>query len=68
MVAALRDRERILVTFGRVVEPVVRDRLLDGGIERGGAVDLRGRREPVPVSRLVAEAPLAASESRQQSS
>jgi adenylate cyclase len=36
MVAALRDRERILVTFGRVVEPVVRDRLLDGGIERAG--------------------------------
>lgn len=36
MVSGLRERERILQTFGRVVEPVVRDRLLDGGIERAG--------------------------------
>lgn len=36
MVRALRDRERILQTFGRVVEPSVRDRLLDGRMEQGG--------------------------------
>ncbi len=36
MVAALRDRERILKTFGRVVEPAVRDHLLSSGMERGG--------------------------------
>jgi adenylate cyclase len=50
MVAALRDKERILQTFGRVVEPSVRDRLLAGDIEPGGEVrtasvlfcDLRG--------------------------
>ncbi|HYC56815.1 MAG TPA: adenylate/guanylate cyclase domain-containing protein [Candidatus Binatia bacterium] len=36
LVAALRDRERILQTFGRVVEPSVRDRLLSGRVERGG--------------------------------
>jgi adenylate cyclase len=50
MVAALRDRERILQTFGRVVEPSVRDRLLAGDIEPAGEVraasvlfcDLRG--------------------------
>jgi adenylate cyclase len=50
MVSALRDRERILQTFGRVVEPGVRDRLLASEIEQGGQrrwatvmfVDLRG--------------------------
>ena len=36
MVGALRDNERILQTFGRVVEPVVRDRLLAGDLEGGG--------------------------------
>ncbi|MFN2425832.1 MAG: adenylate/guanylate cyclase domain-containing protein [Candidatus Binatia bacterium] len=36
MVAALRDRERILVTFGHVVEPGVRDRLLGGQVGQGG--------------------------------
>lgn len=39
MVAALREKERILETFGRVVEPSVRDRLLSGSVEAGG--DLR---------------------------
>ena len=50
MAAALRDRERILQTFGRVVEPEVRDVLLGGHVERGGQLryatvlfcDLRG--------------------------
>src|SRR6185369_9386193 len=50
MAATLRERERILQTFGRVVEPVVRDRLLAGdlraeGEERTATVlfcDLRG--------------------------
>lgn len=49
-VAALRDRDRILQTFGRVVEPVVRDHLLRGGLRLGGELrvatvmfcDLRG--------------------------
>lgn len=36
MVDALRERERILTTFGRVVEPVVRDRLLAGDLAAGG--------------------------------
>lgn len=36
MAAALRDRERILQTFGRVVEPGVRDLLLGGAVSRGG--------------------------------
>ncbi|MFN2376638.1 MAG: adenylate/guanylate cyclase domain-containing protein [Candidatus Binatia bacterium] len=36
MVTALRDRERILQTFGRVVEPGVRDRLLGGQAGQGG--------------------------------
>jgi len=36
MAAALRDRERILATFGRVVEPAVRDVLLGGRVQRGG--------------------------------
>jgi adenylate cyclase len=50
MVAALRDKERILSTFGRIVEPSVRDRLLSGEIRPGGELrtvsvmfcDLRG--------------------------
>jgi len=50
MVETLRDRERILQTFGRVVEPTVRDRLLAGGVGLTGEVrtasilfcDLRG--------------------------
>jgi adenylate cyclase len=36
MVVALRDRERILQAFGRVVEPAVRDRLLSGELQEGG--------------------------------
>jgi adenylate cyclase len=36
MVSALRDRERILLTFGRVVEPSVRDRLLAGEVGTSG--------------------------------
>lgn len=36
MVATLRDREQILQTFGRVVEPAVRDRLLRGDVPRRG--------------------------------
>src|SRR5258705_1870636 len=50
MVAALRDRERILQSFGRVVEPGVRDLLLSTNIGQGGELrpatvlfcDLRG--------------------------
>jgi adenylate cyclase len=50
MVETLRDRERILQTFGRVVEPSVRDRLLAGGVGTSGELrtasilfcDLRG--------------------------
>ena len=50
MAATLRERERILQTFGRVVEPVVRDRLLAGDLRADGEVrtvsilfcDLRG--------------------------
>jgi adenylate cyclase len=50
MLSALREKERILQTFGRVVDPSVRDRLLAGDIELGGEVrsatvlfcDLRG--------------------------
>ncbi len=50
MVSALRDRERILQTFGRVVEPGVRDRLLTSQIGQQGELrpatvmfcDLRG--------------------------
>ncbi len=50
MAAALRDRERILATFGRVVEPAVRDVLLGGRVEQVGRLrhatimfcDLRG--------------------------
>ena len=36
MVAALRDREHILQSFGRAVEPGVRDRLLDQDAPQGG--------------------------------
>jgi len=50
MAAALQDRERILHTFGRIVEPAVRDHLLKGELRLGGEVrqatvmfcDLRG--------------------------
>jgi adenylate cyclase len=50
MVAALRDKERILQTFGRIVEPSVRDHLLAGNLRLGGELrtasvlfcDLRG--------------------------
>jgi len=50
MVAALREKEHILETFGRVVEPTVRDHLLSGDLRLGGEVrqasvlfgDLRG--------------------------
>jgi adenylate cyclase len=50
MVEGLRERERILQTFGRVVEPSVRDHLLAGAIDIAGEVrvvsvlfcDLRG--------------------------
>ncbi len=50
MAAALQDRERILHTFGRIVEPAVRDYLLKGELRLGGEVrhatvmfcDLRG--------------------------
>jgi adenylate cyclase len=50
MVAALRDKEHILQTFGRVVEPSVRDQLLAGELRLGGELrtasvlfcDLRG--------------------------
>lgn len=50
LVLALRDKERIVQTFGRVVEPWVRDRLLAGDLQPEGEVrtasvlfcDLRG--------------------------
>jgi adenylate cyclase len=50
LLAALREKDRILGTFGRIVEPAVRDRLLAGEVEVGGEVrtatvlfcDLRG--------------------------
>jgi adenylate cyclase len=50
LVASLRDRERILEAFGRVVEPAVRDQLLSGELRLGGELrtasvmfcDLRG--------------------------
>lgn len=50
MVAALREKEHILQTFGRIVEPLVRDRLLSGELRLGGELrtasvlfcDLRG--------------------------
>jgi len=50
MVDTLRDKERILGVFGRVVEPSVRDQLLRGDLQLGGQMrvasvlfcDLRG--------------------------
>ena len=50
MVTTLRENERILGTFGRVVDPLVRDRLLSGDLRLGGELrpasvlfcDLRG--------------------------
>jgi adenylate cyclase len=50
LVETLHDRERILGTFGRIVEPAVRDRLLAGDMRLGGELrkaavlfcDLRG--------------------------
>lgn len=50
MVAGLREKERILQTFGRIVEPSVRDQLLSGELRLGGELrmvsvlfcDLRG--------------------------
>jgi adenylate cyclase len=40
MVETLREKERILATFGRVVEPSVRDHLLAGAVEGGGELRL----------------------------
>ena len=65
MVETLRDRERILQTFGRVVEPSVRDRLLAGGVGATGELrtasilfcDLRGftaMAEEAPATEVVA--------------
>ena len=65
MVETLRDRERILLTFGRVVEPSVRDRLLAGGVGATGELrtasilfcDLRGftaMAEHTPATEVVA--------------
>jgi class 3 adenylate cyclase len=50
LVGALREKERILQTFGRIVEPSVRDHLLSGELRLGGELrratilfcDLRG--------------------------
>jgi len=50
MVAGLREKDRILQTFGRVVEPAVRDHLLSGDLALGASArravvlfcDLRG--------------------------
>ena len=36
MAEGLQERERILQTFGRVVEPAVRDHLLSGNLQPGG--------------------------------
>jgi class 3 adenylate cyclase len=65
MVETLRDRERILQTFGRVVEPSVRDRLLAGDVGATGELrtasilfcDLRGftaMAESAPPAEVVA--------------
>jgi adenylate cyclase len=65
LVDTLKERERILRTFGRIVEPSVRDRLLAGDIQLGGEVrtatvffcDLRGftaLAEHTPPAELVA--------------
>ena len=64
MVEGLRERERILQTFGRVVEPSVRDHLLRGDIDVGGELrvvsvlfcDMRGftsLAERIPANDLV---------------
>ncbi len=50
MVAGLREKDRVMDVFGKIVDPSVRDRLLGGGIESGGELrhaailfcDLRG--------------------------
>ncbi len=65
MAATLREREHILSTFGRVVEPDVRDHLLAGKLELGGELrrvavlfcDLRGfttMAENEPAAQVVA--------------
>ncbi len=65
LVHTLRDKQRILETFGRVVEPAVRDQLLSGELRLGGEVrtasvlfcDLRGftaLAESAPPSDVVA--------------
>lgn len=65
LVETLQDRERILHTFGRVVEPAVRDRLLAGEVGLGGELrqaavlfcDLRGftaMAEHTPATEVVA--------------
>lgn len=65
MAAGLQERERILQTFGRVVEPAVRDHLLSGDLQPGGEerfvtvlfCDLRGFTglgEQLPPGRVVA--------------
>jgi adenylate cyclase len=38
LVATLREKERIMQTFGRVVEPSVRDYLLAGNVKLGGEI------------------------------
>ncbi|MBI3769854.1 MAG: HAMP domain-containing protein [Deltaproteobacteria bacterium] len=65
LVETLQDRERILHTFGRIVEPAVRDRLLAGDVGLGGELrkaavlfcDLRGftaMAERMPPAEVVA--------------
>ena len=65
LVETLQDRERILGTFGRIVEPAVRDRLLAGDMRLGGELrkaavlfcDLRGftaMAERMPPAEVVA--------------
>jgi adenylate cyclase len=65
LVATLRDNEHILQTFGRIVEPSVRDHLLSGEVRLGGEVrtasvlfcDLRGftaMAERTPPAEMVA--------------
>lgn len=65
LASVLRDRERILRTFGRVVEPAVRDRLLAGDLQAGGELkaatvlfcdlrDFTGLAERTPPAALVA--------------
>jgi adenylate cyclase len=38
LVATLREKERIMQTFGRVVDPSVRDHLLSGSLKPGGEI------------------------------